>query len=111
MEVKMRQAPNMLMLGAIVISACLLLVAVTGQRITLVAEEELNLYSKAAAGQLIGKAKLGEKLAVVRCEDLKHYIVPIVHIDGRNAYVVEGKFSLERKEAWKFGAGPLSFSC
>ena len=100
-----------LALGIVVIAACLLLVVMMGQRIELIAQGELSLYDKAENGQVIAKLRPDEKVEVLACKDLKHYIVPVVTFAGRTAYVVNGKFHLERKRAWDFDAGPLSFSC
>ena len=95
--------------GAIAI--CVLFLAILGQRITLVASEEVNLYDKPTGGQVVKKLKPGEAVSVAACEDLKHYIVPVVSVNGQDSYVVDGKFHLERRRTWEFGAGPLSFSC
>lgn len=88
-----------------------ILVAMAGQRISLIAQEDLNLYDKPINGQVIGKIHQNEKVSVISCEDIKHYIVPVVNFAGKDAYVLEGKFHLERNRSWDFGAGSLSFSC
>lgn len=107
----MTQFRIVLVLGIVGIATCMLLVVMMGQRIELVAQEELSLYDKAENGQVIAKIQSGEKVEVVACEDLKHYIVPVIRLAGKAAYVVDGKFHLERKKVWDFDAGPLSFSC
>lgn len=89
----------------------MLLLVVAGQRITLVAEEELSVYAKPADGEVINKLRKEEEVPVIGCVDLKHYIVPTISVEGRTGYVVEGQFHLERKKAWDLGGGPLSFSC
>jgi hypothetical protein len=99
------------MVVIIISLACLVLVAMRAQRVSLIPQEELSLYDKPTGGQVIGSLQTDGRIAVVRCEDLKHYIVPVVQIDGKDAYVVDGKFRVDRKKIWDFGSGPLSFSC
>jgi hypothetical protein len=87
--------------------ACLLI----GQRVTVIANGQVNLYDKPTGGQVVKILNPGEMTSVVGCEDLKHYIVPIVLIDGKRAYVHEGSYRLERKAAWELNAGPISLTC
>jgi hypothetical protein len=82
-----------------------------GQRINVIAKDRVNLYDAPMDGQVIKILKPGEATAVVGCEDLKHYIVPIVLVDGRRAYLHEGDYRLDRKAVWELHAGPVSFSC
>ena len=95
--------------GALAI--CALVWSLVGQRINVIAKGQVNLYDKPMDGQVIKVLKPGEITPVVGCEDLKHYIVPIVLIDGRQAYVHEGDYRLDRKSVWELNAGPVSLSC
>ena len=94
-----------------VFTICALGLLLVGQRISLVAQGQVTLYDKPMGGVAIKKLELGEMAAVVSCEDLKHYIVPVVHVDGKEGYVVEGKYRLDSKKAWELNGIPLSFSC
>jgi hypothetical protein len=83
-----------------------------GQRIVLVAEEDIQVASLPDGDVLLGHINVGQSVEVIECEDLKHYIVPKVRLpDGAEGYILQWKFHLIRHSAWRFGAGPLSFSC
>ncbi|WP_395686080.1 hypothetical protein [Caenimonas koreensis] len=82
-----------------------------GQRISLIADGALVLYDKPMDGAPAGTIAPGATVPVVGCEDLKHYIVPIVVINGHEAYVRDGVFRMQRQRVWDFAAGPISFSC
>ncbi len=54
----------------------------------------------------------GTRLPVVGCVDEKHFMVPKVRLqDGRLAYILEGKFSLERKAFLLILRWPIVLSC
>lgn len=95
--------------GALAIGA--LVWSLVGQRINMIAKGQVNLYDKPVDGQVIKILKPGEITPVAGCEDLKHYIVPIVLINGQQAYVHEGDYQLNRKSVWELNAGPVSLSC
>ena len=95
--------------GALAI--CALALALAGQRINVIAKGQVNLYDEPMDGQVIKVLKPGAIASVVGCEDLKHYIVPIVLIDGRRVYVHEGDYRLDRKSVWDLNAGPIVLSC
>lgn len=95
--------------GALAI--CGLAWALAGQRISVIAGSQVNLYDQPVEGRVIKVLKPGDVTAVVGCEDSKHYIIPVVLVDGRLAYVHEGDYRLVRKAAWDFGGGPISLSC
>jgi hypothetical protein len=95
--------------GALAI--CALAWALIGQRINMIAKGPVNLYDKPMDGQVIKVLNPGEITPVVGCVDLKHYIVLIVLIDSRRAYVHEGDYRLGRKSVWNLNAGPVSLSC
>jgi hypothetical protein len=97
--------------AAVVLVICALSWTLVGQRINLIAKGQVNMYDRPIGGQVIKVLKPGETTPVVECEDLKHYIVPIVLIDGRRAYVLEGDYRLDRKSVWELKAGPVSLSC
>lgn len=96
---------------AIAFVVCALALVLMGKRINVIAMGPVNLYDKPMDGQIIKVLKPGEVMAVVVCEDVKHYIIPVVLVDGRRAYVQEGDYRLDRKAAWEFSAGPISLSC
>lgn len=71
----------------------------------LVADRQLEVYDAIGIGdsprKAIGRIGIGEELLVLRCIDLKHYLVPkVVLQDGRIGYVIEGTFHLQRKLLW-----------
>jgi len=89
-----------------------LMLIITGEQIILIAQEDLNIYDKPMNGKVIGILHSNEKISVIGCEDLKHYIIPIVNYSNRKAYIIEGGFHLERRKLRDFEAGlSLSFSC
>ena len=94
-----------------VLAICALAWAFVGQRINVIAMGQVNLYDKPIDGQVIKILKPGEIASVVGCKDLKHYIVPIVLINGQRAYVHEGDYRLDRKSVWELNAGVVSLSC
>ena len=62
-----------------------------------------------ASTQTIAVVQQGERVAVLACKDLKHYIVPEVRLqDGRVGYVIGGQFEIVRSAA-SIGK-PLVFS-
>lgn len=97
------------LIGVFAISALGLLLV--GQRISLVAQDQVMLHDKPMGGVVIKKLEPGEVAAIVRCEDLKHYIVPVVSLDGKDGYAVDGKYRLNSKRTWELSGVPLSFSC
>lgn len=102
---------NIVLATVLSATTSLLLLSAAGQRISLVAEEELSVYAKPTNGEVINKLQKEEEIPVIGCADLKHYIVPIINIDGRAGYIVEGQFHLKKRKAWDLGGGPISFSC
>ncbi|MHA6889850.1 hypothetical protein [Ralstonia pseudosolanacearum] len=83
-----------------------------GQRIALVAEEDIQVTSLPDGGASLGYINVGQSVDVLECKDLKHYIVPKVRLPDRaEGYILQGKFHLIRHSAWQFSAGSLSFSC
>lgn len=75
-----------------------------------VADTKLAIYDTTGANEaprrIINEAAAGEELLVLRCIDLKHYLVPeVVLRDGKVGYIVEGAFHLRHKFPW------ASFGC
>jgi hypothetical protein len=63
-----------------------------------------------ASTQTIAVVQQGERLQVLACKDLKHYVVPEVRLqDGRLGYVIGGQFEIVRSTP-SLGK-PLVFSC
>lgn len=96
---------------AIVFVICMLVFALSGQRINLIADGQVNFSDKPSDWQVVKVLRPGEIFPVERCEDLKHYLTPVVLIDGKWAYVHNKNCRLERKSIWELNAGPVSFSC
>lgn len=76
----------------------------------IVADATLAIYditgAKETPRRIIGEAAAGEELRVLRCIDLKHYLVPEVALrDSKVGYVLEGAFHLRQKFPW------ASFGC
>jgi hypothetical protein len=109
MEMSVRR--KMIWGGVAALAICALAWTLVGQRINLIAKGQVNVYDRPIDGQVIKVLKPGEITPVVECEDLKHYIVPIVLMDGRRAYVHEGDYRLDRKSVWELNAGPVSLFC
>jgi len=83
-----------------------------GKRIVLIADEDVQVSLLPNGDNAIGMISAGRKVEVLECEDLKHYIIPKVRLsNGREGYVLVGKFHLVRHSAWEFSSGALSFSC
>jgi hypothetical protein len=83
-----------------------------GKRIILIADEDVQVTLLPTGDKAIGTIPAGHGVEVLGCEDLKHYIVPKVRLwDGKDGYVLIGKFHLVRHSAWQFSTGELSFSC
>jgi hypothetical protein len=82
-----------------------------GHRISAIAGSQVNLYDEPIDGRVIKVLRRGDVTAVVGCKDVKHYIVPVVLVDGQRAYLQEGDYRLVRKAVWEVGDGPISFSC
>ena len=63
-----------------------------------------------ASTKTIGVLQKGERVEVLACKDVKHYIVPQVRLqDGGEGYVIGGQFEIVRNLP-TFGK-PLVFSC
>lgn len=86
-------------------------VAGFGQRVELVAEEDLVVSDAPIRGKPVGHIKRGERYAVTGCEDIKSYFLPIVRLGDREAFVASPGFTLTVKPAWDLSGGPVSFSC
>jgi hypothetical protein len=88
-----------------------LLATVFGQKVTLVADEDLNLYSTSSGGKVIEKLNSGRSANVMTCLDAKSYIVPQLKVQNETVFVLEGKFHLVRASVWDLKAGFISFTC
>lgn len=97
---------------SVVVMAALFLMCSVGERIMLVADEEINVASSLNGDRVVGSIHFGQTVQVLSCKDLKHYIVPKVRLPGGgDGYVMDGKFHLIRSSMWQFKKGPISFSC
>jgi len=99
-----------------IILICLGFGLLLGQRVSLIADEDISILDSPSIDPLqankIATLKAGERASVSECRDLKHYIVPEVQLAyGRKGYVVKGKFRLEAGPFWQFDKGPLVYSC
>lgn len=101
------------LLATIAITLAILILGFSsGQRIKLIADEDISVTEMPDGGNLLGTVKEGQAVDVLECEDLKHYIVPKVRLaDGIEGYILMGDFHLIRHSAWQFSAGVISFSC
>ena len=100
----------------VILLACIGLVLSVGQKIVLVAENDIVIWNSPAINlsqaNQIGQLKAGEHAPVSACIDIKHYYVPeIVLPAGEKGYVVDGKFRLNRYPFWQRSKGHLVFSC
>jgi hypothetical protein len=105
-----------IVIALLVVLCCVGIYTILGQRVTLVADEDIFVLDSPSINPLhsnpVYTLKSGEKMSVSACIDLKHYIVPeIILADGRKGYVVKGKFHLDSGPFWQSGKGPLVYSC
>lgn len=89
---------------------------VSAKRVFLVAQENLVVESYPIPDSTrfpkVGKIGAGEKIQVLSCDDLKHYIAIHVRLkDGQEGYVLGGKFTLESFPFWSSMDSPVSYSC
>jgi hypothetical protein len=103
--------PVFIVVTALIFLCVPLLATVFGERVTLVADEDLNLYSTSSGGKVIKKLNSGGSAKVMACLDLKSYIVPQLRVENETVFVLEGQFHLVRASVWDFKAGPISFTC
>jgi hypothetical protein len=99
-----------LLLAAVIV---LLLGVTLGQRITLIASEQINIQESAEGKKTIAVVPAGTRLDVLDCHDDKSLIVPRVRLDdGSIGYAVYGAFRLERAGIFDGQSkAPISFSC
>ena len=88
----------------------------TGQKIELIAVDDIDVVEKAVIDpeqtRVIGKLQRGERVSVLSCIDLKHYIAPEIRLtDGRRGYVLVGEFRLKRTPPWSSLDSPIVFGC
>jgi hypothetical protein len=97
----------LLLTGLVVVASLLAFLAL--QRLSpstvVVVDAKLPIYKNTgedgAPRQFLRDATPGEELLVLRCVDLKHYLVPEVDLkEGQIGYIVEGRFHLRRKFVW-----------
>lgn len=88
-------------------------IAVLGQRPTLIALEPMNVHQATDGQTLVAQVAAGTRLPVTRCIDTKSLIIPEVQLpDQRTGYAVFGRFQMERASILDFStSAPISFSC
>lgn len=90
----------------------ILLYFALGQRVSLLATGDIKIISDPGGGVEIGVIYAGQTVPVLRCEDLKHYIVPKVKLaNGTEGYVLRGDFKIDRQPSWFSSSAPISFTC
>lgn len=87
-----------------------------GHRTILVASSEIDVDSYPVPDRSnsspIGKIKAGHEVKVLSCDDLKSYrAVHVLLDDGKEGYVIGGKYLLKQSSIWSGENGPISFSC
>jgi hypothetical protein len=98
---------------AVTFVGVLCVVALFGQRATLVASEPLQISRTIDGQSNIAQIAAETRLAVVRCVDTKSLIIPEVELPNQKiGYAVFGKFKMEYASALSFATpAPISFSC
>ena len=88
-----------------------------GNYMYVVAEEDLTIYSNLDSamggdeGQ-IGMLEMNDELQIVKCHDVKHYIVPeVITKSGERGYINGGRFSIQRERAGFTFRGHKIFGC
>ena len=109
---KPSKSKNLLLGGGFILAAALLYFTM-GQRVRLLAEEEIKVtVDPHGEKEVVGVIQAGQEVPVLKCEDLKHYIVPKVKLaNGAEGYVLKGKFKINRHASWSSSASPISFTC
>lgn len=94
----------------------LMIVVVGGKNIELVATARMPIYSDlmpdAESNMEIAVLDVGDRVDVLSCEDIKHYIVPKIRLaDGRVGYVIQGQFEFIKTSPDLISGRPIVFSC
>jgi hypothetical protein len=106
----------LLFVGLVVLVVAGSAVALLGRNVELVATTAIPIGAEAtidpASARAIAVLEKGERVDVLSCTDLKHYMVPEVRLpDGRTGFVLGGNFELVRKSPSLHLHKPLVFSC
>jgi hypothetical protein len=100
-----------------VVVACSIAVGlVAAGRFVLVAQERIVVDSYPVPDPTrfapAGTLDAGVRVPVLSCDDLKSYSA--IHIrlqDGKEGYVIKGRFALEKVSLWSASEAPISYSC
>jgi hypothetical protein len=112
-------SPSLALVGAIltaVVVGATALILGSAATITLIAEGPIEvqewLATESNQARTVGYLKAGDEVVVVACEDLKHYIAPVVRLhDGTTGYVFTGSFRLKREPPWSIPGKPTALGC
>jgi hypothetical protein len=96
-----------LIFGAVfllLLSAVFFLLVMPSQRqLLLQATKDLQLYDSADGSKQIGVLPMGKIAIIVRCDDNKSTINPVIELeDGRTAYVLTAGFTISSKQTGWF---------
>jgi hypothetical protein len=98
--------------AVVLLIGVLVVLAMVGRRITLIADGPVELVALNNQGTSPGVLSPGTRAIVVACEDRKSDIVPKIRLaDGREAYVGRGQYHLLREPIWVFTSGPILIQC
>jgi len=109
MELKINR--NLILSFAGVLTVCAFILGGMIERITIVADEHVGLFDRPEGGQIIATLSPGQMAPVLGCKDIKHYIVPLVSLDGKTGFAVGGEYHLKRGKVWTSSPAPMSLSC
>jgi hypothetical protein len=84
-----------------------------GQRITLVATNQLDVFSDADGKNRIATLNAGDVVAVETCTDTKSIIYPVVILpNGTTGNIFDSNFLLQRSGIFnRSSIAPISFAC
>ena len=104
----------MLAAATLVALAAVVVVAIAGHRVVLVARGDVPIESYPVPGSTpILRLTAGQHANVIGCDDLKSY--PAIHVrlpNGGEGYVIDGKYELDEAPIWSRPNGsPISFFC
>jgi hypothetical protein len=107
----MKKLLGVLLLVVVLVAA---IAGLAAQRLVLLAKSDVAVESYPVPGpDPIAKMQVGERAAVLSCDDLKSY--PALHVrlkDGTEGYAVDGSYELIAESIWDSSSeSPIVFFC
>ncbi|WP_317933564.1 hypothetical protein [Halioxenophilus sp. WMMB6] len=108
----------MKIIAAIFISFCIILVGgyfYLGDYLYAIAEKDIAIYLSLDGAlnntDQIGMLKSGSEVQIIKCHDVKHYIIPEVLTDSGEVGYINDRFKLRREKARYTFSGHKVFGC